>query len=377
MNIVQLVLSGDGAITNHVNRLSRQLRLLGEDVLVAADAETIADYQLGETLTLPQRLSGTHLRIARRTLKSADVVHAHGQQAGHLAATLITGRHRPVFVITWHNPAPDMRSPGAAAYKAHNLGARFADAVCGTSMDLVELARKAGAKESWITTVPSPNVPDLLAREPLSNDDKAQLREKLFHDLPADAFPGATPDPTLPMVLTIGSLIARKNINTALTAAEHLRGQATWVVLGKGDMAVGDRLRSQASSTAAPFVMAGARLDVPDWLAAADVFALTSSWEGRPLAVQEAMAARVPIVASRVGGLPDLVGDGGGILVDLDDTEGYANAVRELLTNDALRESMITTGYDRMVAQPNTRDVAVIWRDHYMRLMQQREAGGA
>ncbi len=81
----------------------------------------------------------------------------------------------------------------------------------------------------------------------------------------------------------------------------------------------------------------GVRSDVPEILAAADLFALASRWEGCPLSVMEAMAAGLPVVAAAVGGVPELVEDGvTGILAPLDDTDALGRALA-LLANDPQR----------------------------------------
>ena len=73
-------------------------------------------------------------------------------------------------------------------------------------------------------------------------------------------------------------------------------------------------------------------------LSAADVFLLPSAQESFGLAALEAMACEVPVVASRVGGLPEVIEDGvTGFLHPLDDLDGMAASVIRLLTDDALR----------------------------------------
>jgi glycosyltransferase involved in cell wall biosynthesis len=72
------------------------------------------------------------------------------------------------------------------------------------------------------------------------------------------------------------------------------------------------------------------RSDVPRLLAAADVFVLSSSWEGNPLAVMEAMAARRPVVATRVGCVPELVPEAAGEIVEAGDHWALARAMSRL-----------------------------------------------
>lgn len=101
----------------------------------------------------------------------------------------------------------------------------------------------------------------------------------------------------------------------------------------------------------------GVRADVPDLLAACDLFALASHWEGHPVALMEAMAAGLPVVAPRVGGVPEIVGEAG-VLVAPGDIRELSGAIAAL-AGDAPRRAALAhaareraQGFDvsRMVA---------------------------
>jgi glycosyltransferase involved in cell wall biosynthesis len=88
-------------------------------------------------------------------------------------------------------------------------------------------------------------------------------------------------------------------------------------------------------------LLVGARTDISDVLAAFDVAVSSSDFEGSPLAVIEYMGAAKAIVATRVGGVPDLIQDGAhGLLVEAQDPEGLASAVARLLSDPDLRARM-------------------------------------
>lgn len=370
MNIVEIVLAGDGAMANHVSALASQLRLRGHDVVVAADQNVLDAHEMGESITVPGRLSGTQIRLIKRLVRNCDVVHAHGRNAGLLAATLLTERHRPAFIISWHAPF----AGGAASFaqrSADSLGARMADAVTGTSVDLVAQARHVGAKRAWVAEVPSPHLPELLATSRPSPLERQELRAKLFATLPKAAAPGATPDPALPMILTVGSLIPRKNILACLDAARELRGEITWVIIGRGEVSIDDQLRLGALASRAPLVLAGERSDVAQWLHAAEAFALTSMWESSPLALQEAMAAQVPVVATRTGGIPDLLGQAGR-LVDVDDNRGLAQELRQILSDPQAAEELGRAGRAQIASRPDLAEVAAAWEETYLELIESR-----
>jgi glycosyltransferase involved in cell wall biosynthesis len=85
----------------------------------------------------------------------------------------------------------------------------------------------------------------------------------------------------------------------------------------------------------------GLRADIPEVLAACDVFVLSSEFEGNPLSVLEAMAASLPTISTAVGGVPSLLENGtSGILVHSGDAEGFSKAMESLLLNRGLRQSM-------------------------------------
>lgn len=374
MNIVQVVLSGDGAMANHVSRLAEQLRIAGHDVLVAADAEVIESHDLGESIEIPPRLSGTQVRLLKRLVRNSDVVHAHGNNGGLLAATLLTERRRPAFVINWH-ARPGLGRSLLTGRSADSFGVRIADAVSGSSPDLVEIARTAGAKQTWLSYVPSPQVPALLAAKRLTLEEKIDARRELFTSLPEAASPGRDIDPEKPMVVTVSSLIPRKNVLTTLEAATALRNDVSWVLIGRGDMTIDDQLRLGAISSRAPLVLAGERGDVDRWLAAADVFVLPSVWESRPLAVQEAMAAEVPVIATRTGGIPDLL-DGAGILFDVDDVAAMVNGVRSILNKPEFAKQLTDNAKARITDQPQVADLAQLWISRYRMLVAARANSG-
>ena len=94
----------------------------------------------------------------------------------------------------------------------------------------------------------------------------------------------------------------------------------------------------------------GRRTDIPDILSDSDIFVLSSYWEGMPGAVMEAMASGLPVVATRVGGIPELVRDGEtGFLVSPGDPDAFLEPVLRLIMDPGLRYSMGEAGRVRIV----------------------------
>jgi glycosyltransferase involved in cell wall biosynthesis len=91
----------------------------------------------------------------------------------------------------------------------------------------------------------------------------------------------------------------------------------------------------------------GFRSDVGDLLNAADFFVLPSRTEGLPLSLLEAMAFRLPVVVTPVGGIPEVITDGRhGALVPVDDPERLSQAIAELVSDPARRASLGAAAYD-------------------------------
>ncbi len=101
------------------------------------------------------------------------------------------------------------------------------------------------------------------------------------------------------------------------------------------------RQRAEAAGLGDRMTFLGHRDDVPDLLAACDVATLPSFYEGLPYAISEAMAASKPVVATRVGGIPEMIEDGAsGLLVEARDARGLADALRRLADDPGSRAKM-------------------------------------
>ena len=135
-----------------------------------------------------------------------------------------------------------------------------------------------------------------------------------------------------PLVGNVARLAPQKDHATLIEAA-RLVPQARFAIVGDGELR-GDLERR---ARGLPVVFTGARDDVPDLLASFDVFAFPSLYEGLCLAVVEAQAAGVPVVATPVGGIRETVVDGEtGLLVPTRDPEALAAAIRRLLDDREL-----------------------------------------
>jgi glycosyltransferase involved in cell wall biosynthesis len=276
-----------------------------------------------------------------------DVVHAHGLRAGALTAIALAGPRRrarggrrPRLVVTVHNAPPVGGGARVAVYRLlERFVARGADLVLCVSSDLEERMRSAGAGQVGRAIVPA-------AAPTRAAPSAASAASAASATLAASAS-------GRPMILAVGRLAAQKDFGTLLAAAalwRDLDPEPQVVIAGDGPLA-GD-LRAQAASLGVDATFLGHRDDVPDLLAAATVFVLPSRWEGQPLILQEALRAGAAIVATRVGGIPDLVGDDAAVLVGSGDAQALAAAVRGVLADPPLAARLRTAAAARGAALP-------------------------
>jgi glycosyltransferase involved in cell wall biosynthesis len=153
---------------------------------------------------------------------------------------------------------------------------------------------------------------------------------------------------TRPLVLTPARLDAQKGHGTLLEAIVEVP-EATFVLAGEGPEQPALEARVAELGIGERVSFLGRREDVPQLLAACDVFALPSLYEGSSLAVLEAMAAGIPVVSSAIGGTEELVEDGrSGLLVAPGDAPALAAALRRLLDDPDLRQELAARARERV-----------------------------
>lgn len=150
---------------------------------------------------------------------------------------------------------------------------------------------------------------------------------------------------------TVGRLVPAKDHLTLIRAVGLLRDQAHDVDLYiVGDGPERPRLEAEIAALGLTLVvhLAGFQSDILAWLRRFNAFALSSIREGQPLALLEAMASGLPIVATRVGGIPETIASGSeGLLVEPGDPPGLARAVEALLLDEGRRRELGLNAHKR------------------------------
>ena len=146
-------------------------------------------------------------------------------------------------------------------------------------------------------------------------------------------------------ILAVGRLSEEKRFDRFMRALAQLRRETSaavrGVIVGDGPMrAPLERQAAELGLLPAGVEFRGAASDMASVYQAADVLVLTSDWEGTPNVLIEAMACGVPVVATRVGGVPDVVADGEtGWLVGPEDEPALNAALMKLVNNEAMRRA--------------------------------------
>jgi len=157
-----------------------------------------------------------------------------------------------------------------------------------------------------------------------------------------------------PLVLAIGRLIAQKDHATLLAAFARLREvqpDAHLAILGWGPLEQATRERAAALGLDSHVFIPG-RVEPRDWLARANVFAHTSRWEGFGIVILEAMLAGLPVVATGVSAVPEIVADAlTGYLVPAGDPTAVAGRLAELLADPPRARMLGQTGRARALAE--------------------------
>ena len=265
--------------------------------------------------TLPLRLA----QVLRR--HRVQIVHTHnrlplmyGAFAGRLAGARV--------IHTRHGPGRGTRRESFLRRAA----GRLLDAYVGVSPELAALAREvhdcAPARISVIE-----NGIDL---ERFRADPEARLRTRAALGIPERAV----------VFGSVGRLAVEKDYPMLIRAAAPLLGEETrLMIVGDGDDLPAIRGEISRLGLERFVILPGATAEVPRYMAALDVFVLSSRMEGLPLVSLEAMAFGLPIVATAVGGLPALITDGvTGYLVPPRDEVSMREKLR------GLREGLADTG---------------------------------
>lgn len=300
--------------------LARGLRRLGAAVTaVCANDELGARFEAtgAEAAVIPlrRRYDRAGAQKVRALGAEAEVVHAQDRRSGLAIRVAARPEGDPQRIYTVHG-LPDEYLPPPAGPSRPGLKATL----LYRGLD-ARLSRRCEA-----VVVASEALRDLLVQ-------RIGFPRELMHVIPNGVETPAQPSEGGELVGTLSMLEPVKGLDVFLTAAARLaseRPALRFAVFGEGSLA--EALRAQASSLGI-----GDRVELPGQVPAGEALErlavlVSSSWmENCPMGVLEAMASGVPVVATRVGGVPEIATEGTAELVEPGDHEALASAIARLL----------------------------------------------
>jgi glycosyltransferase involved in cell wall biosynthesis len=303
---------------------------------------------------LDLKAPGEYLALQRR-IRRATIVHlvlAYPVGKYQLAAALLTAGAGTPLVIT-HQLVIDLpaikmsglrRRFWAIAFRQYGRLARRNIASSSAGLELLRRHGFPAARTELIY-----NGADAKRFSPLTGAERDRVRAAMAvngEPWPADAL----------LACTVARLTPQKGLFDLLDAVPAVVArspQTRFVIVGDGELREPMTKRIAAAGLQRQVRLAGSRSldEVAAWLGAADLFVLSSRYEGLPLALMEAMAAGCPVVATDVGGVGEVVVDGSvGWLVPAADPRRLAEAINRIVGDPTARLAMASAGRARVLA---------------------------
>ncbi len=268
-------------------------------------------------------------RLLRR--ERPVILHAFLFHANLLACVVGRMAGVPIVVVSERSMGLDSR----ARYTVSRLIAPLADRVIAVSPAVRDfIVQRVGIPANKALVIPNGvDVARFASARPI---------DRTAWGLPADT-------PLIGAVMRLDPAKGGETLVRAMAALPHAPRSAHAVIVGDGPQRGAWESLAQALGVRQRIHFVGHQADVPAWLAACDVFVQPSDREGMPNAVLEAMAAGRPVVATAVGGTPDVVVDGEtGLLAPRRDPAALAWAIQSLLDDPALAQAMGAAGRQRV-----------------------------
>ncbi|KAB8157862.1 glycosyltransferase [Streptomyces sp. 3MP-14] len=337
LHVVQLLGGGGVGTGAHVRSLSAGLAARGLAVTVGAAGSAERRYGFASAgarfVPLPVDATLAAVRLLRLACADADLVHAHGIRAGLLATLALRGRSVPL-VVSWHARSTATGPAAQLRPLTERLVARAATVVLGATSDLVQRARQRGARDARLAPVALP-----APRRSAHADRMAEAhRTKLRADL------GALDRPLLVAATRPARDPGRDpGLDLLLNAARYWRDRVPQPLLALAADGRDRALLRRIERGRLPVRLLAPGEDPAELLPIADLALLVARWAGRPPLVDEALRRGVPLVATAVGGVPEVVGDAG-VLVPYGKPAALGSAVNALLDDPDRRAALAVAG---------------------------------
>lgn len=360
---------GMGGADKQLLSAAREMRVRGHDILIVSLTPLgpmgLEARSLGiPTQSLEMRRGVPDPRGLVRLARLAwawkpDVVHSHMVHANLMARVLRLFVRVPAMVSTIHNIYEGGRLPMAAYRLTNGL------------VDQVTIISEAAAArfitegivpKKLLVVVPNGVDTDHFRNVPAGARESLRRSLGLAHEF---------------VWLAVGRFEIAKDYPNMLRGFARVREQQPGAVLllaGRGSLQEETEALARALGLGSGVRFLGVRQDVSELMSAADGYLMSSAWEGMPIVLLEAAAAGLPIVATRVGGNPEVVcEDKSGFLVPARDPDALGLAMLRLMgLSDAERRSMGERGREHVRAHYGLSRVVERWEDIYRGVLQRK-----
>ncbi len=255
-----------------------------------------------------------------------QIVQTHGLRADAIARWACRLAGVSVIISTLHSIDPWRRRPHVLLDRVTSPFVTQYVAVCEAAKNAA--INREGIRPDKIQVIPIGVPPQTIPRE-----QRDEIRRQF--NIAENAWP------VIGVLANLRDMKGHRHIIHALPAILRENPDAVFLFAGRDDSkgAIREVARHHEVDSAIRFL--GFVEDTPSVLAAMDIFLLPSYWEGFPVSILEAMQAGVPVIATHVGGIPEMIRDGqDGLLISPKSPEAIAQAVNRLANDFALRATL-------------------------------------
>lgn len=299
------------------------------------------------------RIDFRSLNCLRKLVKRNEIkiIHSHGYKA-NLYSNLTSWGMSNIKVATCHNWLGN--SAKMRLYKKVDLlSLRRFDKVIAVSDTIKEIILKSGIRREKVAKIRNGIFLEPFEKKMSKTDGKRRL--------------GLTDNAVV--IGTVGRISEEKGHRYLLDIAGsiiHKFPESIFLIVGDGPLR--DELARKYRHPS--IIFTGIRNDLPQLYFAMDIFTLPSMTEGLPMALLEAMAANLPVIASRVGEIPEVIDNGkDGILIDPGDSAGLRQSILRLMTQKEERCRFGINAHKKIKEQYSSERMASEYMDEYSKLI--------
>ena len=330
-----------GGVGVHIHTLSKELIRQGHEVYVItyphSDLKNIDGIHVIGTsgLNIPGIRGLMFKRNARKALENLvkevdiDIIHGHYLFPAGAAACEVGSKHNIKTYVTAHG------SDMFEMYKKQSFMRPFIKKVLKKS-DVVFAVSNALKQEILSTNVSGIKAKTRLYWNSVDINKFSKDNKNLLENHGK------------PIVLFVGNIIKRKNVNLILEAKKQSDVDYEVVIVGDGPLL--NDLKNKVEKENIPDVrFLGSRKDVENIIPGCDVLVLPSFSESFGLVLIEALACEKPVIGSNVGGISEIITDDVGLLIDPNDSSTLASAIDKIIGDDEFRQNLASNARKRAI----------------------------